>query len=390
MKKGFALPLLLLLIVGISIGFILWKSIGKKSTSDVINTNIPEIPLQVTNPSQPGVTVEDIPQVSVVATGLDTPWAIAILPEGGLLVTERKGMIRLVDSSGGLQENPVAQISSAKEIGEGGLQGIVLHPDFISNKYVYLYYTYAGSSDNTLNRVVRMTHENKKLTDEKIIVDAIPGASNHDWGRIKFGPDRMLYITTGDAQNPSLAQDTNSLAGKILRVTDEGKPAPGNPFENRVYTFGHRNPQGIAWDSDGTLWATEHGPSGLETGNDEFNRIESGKNYGWPEIRGSQTKSGMMSPILESGRGNTWAPSGLAYVGGKFFFAGLRGQALYEVSVNGSSASLKTHFKSEFGRLREVLTGPDGMLYITTSNRDGRGNPKTDDDKIIRINPQKL
>lgn len=334
--------------------------------------------------------LENTPRVSVFATGFDTPWAIAFLPNGDLLVTERRGRVLLVTKEGGVRKEEVATISAVRELSEGGLHGIALHPNFDNNKYVYLYYTYEGLGENTLNRVVRYTFDEGVLKDEKIIVDAIPGASNHDGGRIKFGPDGFLYITTGDAQRPSYAQDTNSLAGKILRVTDDGSPAPGNPFGNMVYSYGHRNPQGITWDKDGQLWETEHGPSGAQTGNDEFNKIEKGKNYGWPKIRGKETHEGMITPIIESTNLETWAPAGLAYMNGKFYFAGLRGQTLYEVIVSGDTVSLKRHLQNEYGRLREVVIGPDQMLYVTTSNRDGRGTPRPGDDKILRINPKKL
>src|SRR3990167_8919408 len=240
-----------------------------------------------------------IPVETIVAQGLDTPWAIAFLPDGNMLVTERKGAVRLVDKSGNLQSEPVVTINTVKEIGEGGLLGMTLHPKFPENGWVYLYYTYESQGDNTKNQVVRMKYTNGQLTDEQIILDNIPGASNHNGGRIKFGPDNYLYITTGDAQEPSLAQTKSSLAGKILRVTDEGKPTPGNTFNTMVYSWGHRNPQGIAWDSNGNLWETEHGPSGgsLGTGNDEVNLIEPGKNYGWPVIQGDQTQvKFMMTP----------------------------------------------------------------------------------------------
>lgn len=335
----------------------------------------------------------DIPAETIIAEGLDTPWAIAFLPDQSMLVTERKGTVRLVTKVGQLQEAPVATISSAKEIGEGGLLGIALHPDFQNNNLVYLYYTYASEGDNTSNRVISMKYQNGQLTDVQIILDRIPGASNHNGGRIKFGPDNFLYITVGDAQEPSLAQNPDYSAGKILRVTDEGKPAPGNPFNNLVYSYGHRNPQGIAWDSSGKLWETEHGPSGgsLGTGNDEINFIESGKNYGWPEIQGGQTKKGMTSPVKNSTPSVAWAPGGAAFVGNSLFFGGLKGQALYEAVIESDQIKdFKEHFKGKYGRIREVITGPDGMLYISTSNKDGRGVPKSEDDRIIRINPTEL
>ena len=394
--------MVLIFVLLVVLGYWVYKNNFEKSTplTEITETQVPLSDFQDSEKqiSEPVLKKEneDIPLVGVIAEGLDTPWGITFLPGGGILVTERKGTMRLVDSTGNLKSDPVAAISSVREIGEGGLQGIAVHPNFKSNNYMYIYYTYSGGDQGTLNRVLRFIYEGEKFTDEKIIVDAIPGASNHDGGRIRFGPDGYLYVTTGDAQNPSSAQSKDSLSGKILRVKDDGTSAPGNPFAsaqgepsgNLVFSYGHRNPQGIAWDKNGTLWATEHGPSGIETGNDEFNKIEMGNNYGWPDIRGTQSKEGMVTPIIESGRGNTWAPAGLAYVNDRFFFAGLRGTALYELDANGKN--LKTHFKGEYGRLREVIAGPDGLLYVTTSNRDGRGVPKSGDDKILRINPEKL
>ena len=354
------------------------------------NNFVTQVPLSTPTGTASVTILPDTPVVSVVAEGLDTPWAMAFLPRGGALITERKGTVRLVTAAGELLTSPIGQII-VREVGESGLHGIALHPDFNENSLVYLYYTYEESGSNSLNRVARFTFDGARLSNEEIIVDKIPGAPNHDGGRIKFGPDKLLYITTGDAQEPSLAQDKNSLAGKVLRVTEGGTPAPGNPFGNRVYSLGHRNPQGIVWDNNGTLWETEHGPSGAESGNDEFNKIEPGKNYGWPDIRGRETKAGMVVPILESGRSDTWAPAALAYINGKFYFAGLRGSALYEVSeVTSANPKFRVLFKGEYGRLREVIAGPDGMLYVTTSNRDGRGIPKVGDDKVLRINPAKL
>lgn len=389
-KKGFALPVILLLIAIIGfVGYLVWsKRLTVKPVE--VTDSVSQLPLQQNKDLSPSITKADIPQVSIVATGLEVPWGLVFLPDGGMLLTERKGTVRLISKDGQLKSEPIANINKVKQIGEGGLLGIVLHPDFEINKFIYLYYTYSGEGNKTLNRVSRFTFDGSTLNDEKVLIEGIAGAPNHDGGRIKFGPDRMLYITTGDAQEPSLAQDTNSLSGKILRVTDAGDSAPGNPFGNRVFSYGHRNPQGITWDKNGALWQTEHGPSGLETGNDEFNKIEPGRNYGWPDIRGTQTKADMVAPILESGRGNTWAPAGLAYINESLYFAGLRGQALYEVKNADQTPKLVTHFKNEFGRLRDVIMGPDGMLYITTSNRDGRGSPKSGDDKVIRINPDKL
>ena len=346
---------------------------------------------------QPVNRLENIPQfeednqsqenskdpISVYAQNLEVPWALAFLPDGNLLATERKGTVNLINSEGNIGK--IFTVNNVLQTGESGLHGIAVHPDFGNNQLIYLYYTYRGDGDNTLNRVSLFRFDGKTFTDEKIIVDAIPGAVFHDGGRIKFGPDKNLYITTGDARNPSLSQDVNSLAGKILRVDDEGNPAPGNPFGTRVYSYGHRNPQGIAWDENGRLWETEHGDSAT----DEFNLIAIGKNYGWPTIRGDQTQESMKSPIIHSGS-ETWAPAGAAFLNGSVFLAGLRGQALFEAKIENGTVSLVEHLKGQLGRLREVVVGPDNMLYITTSNRDGRGVPTSDDDKIIRVNPTKL
>ena len=322
----------------------------------------------------PGQTNTPSEKITVIAKNLQVPWALAFLPSEEILVTERVGYVKIIKKDGSISPSIIAQISDLVVSGEGGLLGIAIDPRWQSYAYVYLYYTYKNDGKNTLNKVVRYTFNGMTLEEKTIIVDAIPGASNHNGGRIKFGPDGYLYITTGDAQNPSLAQDKNSLAGKILRVT-KGKV--------EVYSYGHRNPQGIAWDNKGNLWETEHGSSAC----DELNNVEKGKNFGWPNVRCDQKQNDMVSPMIQSGN-DTWAPAGLAYYNGSLFFAGLRGQALYEVIING--LTLKEHFKGEFCRIRDVILGPDNMLYITTSNRDGRGSPTSDDDKIIRVDPQAL
>lgn len=322
-------------------------------------------------------------RISIVAQNLEVPWALAFLPSGEMLVTERPGRVRFIDKNGNLDKNPIFEIEVVKKIqGEGGLHGIAVHPDFGKNRFVYLYYTYENQGKSSLNRVVRYIFKENVLTLDKIIVDKIPGALFHDGGRIKFGPDSLLYITTGDAQNPSLSQDKSSLAGKILRVKDDGATPSDNPFNNLVYSYGHRNPQGLAWNGN-ELYASEHGSSTL----DEVNKINKGLNYGWPEIRGDNARQGMEKPIVHSGS-DTWAPSGAAFLGNRLFFGGLRGQALFELDTN--SLNLKAHFKGELGRIRDVVLGPDNMLYITTSNRDGRGFPIDVDDRVIKINPQKL
>lgn len=372
---------IILLGIVIVVLLVLWGFLSRNNS--VIAPTTSQKPQQVISEN-----AEEVPQLSVIAENLDTPWALAFLPDNTLLVTERAGHVKRINPDGTI--NDVATLASVREIGEGGLLGIAAHPDFTTNHYVYFYYTFSNSGDNTLNRVVRMTYENNTLGNETVIVDNIPGASNHNGGRIKFGPDNLLYIGTGDAQEPSQAQNKNTLGGKILRITDSGKVAPNNPFKTLVYSYGHRNVQGLAWSTTSKLWATEHGRSGVLSGLDELNLIVAGNNYGWPDIEGNETRSGMQTPKQNSGN-TTWAPSGASFVGNSLFFSGLRGQALYEAVINGDSViEVKEHFKGELGRVREVITGPDGMLYITTSNKDGRGSVNAGDDKVIKVNPQKL
>jgi glucose/arabinose dehydrogenase len=322
----------------------------------------------------------------VVATGLDTPWEIAFLPDGGILVTERPG--NLVEIRRGEQRR--IQIPAVYEAGESGLMGLALHPDFAGNRWIYIYYT-TREDGRTVNLVERYRFEGGRLSERKLILGEIPGARFHDGGRIAFGPDGMLYLTTGDAGDGSRAQLPASLAGKILRLTAEGTVPPDNPFGNAVYSLGHRNPQGLAWDDRGRLWSTEHGPSGAQSGWDELNLIERGGNYGWPTIRGDERREGMISPVAHSGPSYTWAPAGAAYWNGSVFFGGLRGEALYEVRVDsytpGSRVDVKVHFRGELGRIRVVRLGPDGLLYLGTSNRDGRGRPRSEDDRILALRP---
>jgi glucose/arabinose dehydrogenase len=280
-----------------------------------------------------------------------------------------------MDKNGVVDEDFEIRVDGVRESGEGGLLGMAVDPKFSSNKFIYVYFTYSSNGVNTLNKVVGFKLDQNKLSDEKILVDKIPGASNHNGGRLKFGPDGLLYITTGDSESPSLSQDKNSMAGKILRVDGNGKV--------EVYSYGHRNPQGLDWDASGQLYSTEHGASM----HDEVNLIKQGNNYGWPTIQGAQAQSGMTSPFLEGGD-DTWAPSGATFHKDRFFFAGLKGTGLFEFDP--SDNSLTKHFDGEFGRIRDVVLGPDNLLYILTSNTDGRGDPSPQDDRIIRINPESL
>jgi len=341
---------------------------------------------------QQGITVGK--DIEIIAENLKIPWEIAFLPDGDLLVTERSGTLKRIGKEGRMYA-----IDGVEHVGEGGLLGIALHPRFSENQWVYLYFT-TKSEGGLTNRVERYRFAGGYLSEKKTIIGNIPGAAYHDGGRIAFGPalaldgatsdktDQYLYITTGDAGNPNLAQDIKSLAGKILRLKDDGSIPSDNPFGNAIWSYGHRNSQGLAWDDKGRLWATEHGRSGVLSGLDELNLIEKGKNYGWPVIQGNETRVDMDSPITQSGPDETWAPAGVAFLNGSIFFGGLRGESLYEAKIlEGNKVSLKAHFRQEFGRIRAVALGPDKYLYITTSNTDDRGTPKQNDDKIIRINP---
>lgn len=341
------------------------------------SSNVADQPAATAPPAAAPPT-EPPPAIEVLAEGLDLPWEMAFLPDGGMLLTERPGKLTLLGSDAGK-----LTIDGVHHEGEGGLLGMALHPQFEQNRWLYLYFT-SIQNNQVINKVERYTYQDHSLNDGTLIIGNLPGARYHDGGRIKFGPDGLLYITTGDAGNPASAQDLNSLAGKILRVNEDGSIPAGNPFGTAVYSYGHRNAQGLAWDSQRRLWATEHGPSGIESGNDEVNLIEAGKNYGWPDIRGVETREGMVTPLIESTRNDTWAPSGMVIVDDVIYFAGLRGAALYAVPIEGSTlGALSTYFKNEFGRLRNAVQGPDGLLYLMTSN----GNAA---DRLIRIDPAQL
>lgn len=343
-------------------------------------TNVVQQPQS--NQSQTEQTEPVAKTVQIIADKLDVPWDIVFLPDGDMLVTERVGTIQRI----GVLSATIA-LPSVKHIGEGGLMGIALHPRFEENQFVYLYFTTAENSRR--NRVIRFRLEGERLIEDKLIIDNIPSALYHDGGQIAFGPDGMLYITTGDAENPDSAQDLKSLAGKTLRLTEDGEIPKDNPFKTAIFSYGHRNAQGIAWDDRGRMWQTEHGRSGALSGFDELNLVEKGKNYGWPIIQGDARREGMVTAEYSSPADETWAPAGVAFVNHRLFFAGLRGSTLYEARLDelGKIKDFRKHLTGAYGRLRAVVLGPDGFLYISTSNRDGRGTPRLDDDKILRVHP---
>jgi glucose/arabinose dehydrogenase len=270
--------------------------------------------------------------------------------------------VRVISRDGELQEVPLAEID-VDQSGEGGLMGMAVRGDD-----VYLYMTRGGE-----NQLVRYRLTGDELLEQDVLVDGIDASSIHSGGRLKFGPDDMLYLTVGDAANPSLAQDRDSLNGKFLRIDPDSGDA-------EVYSYGHRNPQGFDWDADGRLIASEHGQSG----NDEINIIRQGANYGWPEIEGEQRRDGMVTPIKLYQPPS--APSGATFWHGDFYVAMLRGERLQRLRIEGDRViSDEALFEGEYGRLRTAVVGPDDALYILTNNRDGRGSPREGDDKIIRI-----
>ncbi|MFW6450299.1 MAG: PQQ-dependent sugar dehydrogenase [Nanoarchaeota archaeon] len=305
----------------------------------------------------------------VLMRNLDTPWGMDFLPDGRMIFTERPGFVNIYDGN----VTRIAEIN-VSEVSEAGLLGVAVDPDFQENNFVYLYYT----SDKD-NRVSRFQLQNNSLFNETVIIDNIPNARFHDGGRIKFGPDNKLYITTGDATNPSSAQDVNSLAGKILRVNKEGFIPEDNPFGNYVYSYGHRNPQGLAWN-EGRMYASEHGPNR----NDEINLIIKGENYHWPEKCSDKADDNNLRCYTSF----TVAPSGIAFSNDDLYVAGLRGTQLrkIEFAEDGVTIVNETEIFTSFGRIRNVVEH-DGYLYIATNNRDGRGIPREGDDKIIRFEP---
>lgn len=332
-------------------------------------------------------------EVEVIAENLSVPWAIDISNEGNIYFTERPGRVRSI-KDGKLNPQPLITFPTPfVSEGEGGLMGIALDPNFSQNRYMYVMHSYTDGN-KIYNRVVRLVENNNRASIDRILIDKIPGGQIHNGGRIKIGPDQKLYITTGDAGNSTLSQDPTSIAGKILRLELNGSIPKDNPIVNSpVYSLGHRNPQGLAWNLNNVLYESEHG----QLAHDEINIIQPGANYGWPLIQGDEESTEVITqkPLIHSGE-DTWAPSGIAFVNqgswqGKLLVATLRGQQLLSISLNGNGTVVKnveSWFKNEYGRLRDVVLGKDGSIYLTTSNRDGRGNPNITDDKIIRLIPK--
>ena len=326
--------------------------------------------------------------VEIVAQNLEVPWSIVFTSKDRMLVTERPGRVRVVEN-GQLRKEPLHVFRDVVSRSEIGLMGLALHPEYAKNKLLYISYGLERGG-NLVVDVVRFRDAGTSLADATPIVRNLPAARFHAGCRLKFGPDGKLYITTGDSTDREIAQDMASLGGKILRVNDDGSVPADNPFpKSPIWTLGHRNPQGIDWDPvSGLLWETEHGPSGFDggSGGDEVNIVERGKNYGWPVIHHRQTKAGMVSPLLEYSP--ACAPASGAFWRGDFYFGCLRGEHLHRVVIDPKDRRKVVREEKLFtdlGRIREVTAGPDGALYFSTSNRDGRGSPASADDRIFRL-----
>jgi glucose/arabinose dehydrogenase len=341
-------------------------------------------------------------RVETVIGNLEVPWSIVWAPDGRMFFTERSGRVR-VYQNGKLAPQPTFTVPDVAPSGEGGLMSIALHPQFASNRLLYLSYVY--DSDRQYVRVVRFREAETGFTERKVIVENIPAAQYHAGCRLQFGPDGKLYITTGDATRRELAQQLNSLAGKTLRLNDDGSVPSDNPFVGQqnarpeIWSYGHRNAQGLDFQPvTNLIFETEHGPSGFDgpEGGDEVNIVEKGKNYGWPVIHHTATAPGMEAPLLEYTPACAPA-SGMFYSGaafpefrGNFFFGCLRGVRIVRVVLDGRRVvSQENLLEGKYGRIREVAEGPDGYLYFSTSNRDDRGEPAADDDRIMRIVPMK-
>ncbi|MGW2641082.1 PQQ-dependent sugar dehydrogenase [Streptomyces sp. NPDC001348] len=330
-----------------------------------------------TPPAKGTVTV-----LRTVAEDLKSPWGLAPLPDGGLLVSSRDdGTIIRVDEKTG-RKTELGKVSGVSPAGEGGLLGIALSPGYASDHMVYAYFTSASD-----NRIVRMLYDAHKPAGEQLgapdtVFKGIPKGYIHNGGRIAFGPDGMLYAGTGESGRRGLAQDRKSLGGKILRLTPEGEPAPGNPFPGSpVYSYGHRNVQGLAWDGKQRLFASEFGQDTW----DELNAIRPGGNYGWPDAEGRSGDSRFLDPLAQWHTDDA-SPSGIAYVDGVIWMAGLKGRRLWRIPLDGTKASAdpQAFLTGKYGRLRTVVAG-DGKLWLVTSNTDGRGHPTSGDDRILEL-----
>jgi glucose/arabinose dehydrogenase len=326
----------------------------------------------MSSPTPSAIRSRGEPRAEKIASDLAAPWGLVTLKDGSFLISERdaRKILRVRNRSTSL----VRTIDEASPAGEGGLMGLAITKD---EKTVFAYCTAADD-----NRIVSMSWDGRDLGAPKVILKGIPKGFIHNGGRMVIGPDDYLYVGTGESGDGSLSQDKDSLGGKILRLRVDGRPAPGNPFDNEVFSYGHRNVQGLAFDADGRLWASEFGQHNW----DELNLIREGANYGWPEVEGSGNVKGMTNPKVVW-RTRDASPSGLAYWQGELWMAGLRGERLWEIPLDGASTGDPiAHFRGDYGRLRTVAVAHDGnSLLLSSSNTDGRGDPTRDDDRLFRV-----
>ena len=335
--------------------------------------------------------------LDIIASGLETPWSLTFSSDGTLYFTERPGRVNIIQDG---EIHTLLTLDVAASAGrEGGLLGIELDTNFPENRHVYVYYTYRDKESKRWNRISRYTDSGNALTDPTIILDHIPAGDFHNGGRIKFGPDGKLYATTGETFSGALAQELDSLGGKILRMNSDGTVPRDNPFPGSlVYSYGNRNPQGLTWHPEtGSLYSTEHGPigEGLRFAHDEINLIEPGNNYGWPYVVGDGGDPRYIDPFYHTGK-VTWAPSGATFYHGsrypqlqnKLLIATLRGNSIRVVTLTLDYTSVESTaalYEGALGRIRDITQDPNGYIYFCTSNRDGRGVPGDEDDLIVRI-----
>lgn len=358
------------------------------------------LPLSTTLMPTSGSQKAQIPplQVESFVSDLNVPWSMVFTSPERILVTERPGRVRVV-KNGHLLEEPLRVFTEVSNRSEEGLMGMILDPDYAANNYVYLCLAYQATDGRVLDKVIRVIDSGGSLIDDRVIIDGIPAAANHAGCRLRFGPDEKLYISTGDASQRNLAQNLTSLAGKILRLNADGSIPDDNPFLNSaVFSYGHRNPQGFDWHPiSGALIATEHGPSGNDGpgGGDELNLIQAGQNYGWPEVSHQRSKAGMIDPLLvftpaiAPASGMFYRSAVLPQLTNTFLFGMLRGEGIMQVffDEDGQVSNYQKLVEVEVGRVREIIEGPDGFVYFTTSNQDGRGKARNGDDHIFRLLP---
>lgn len=324
---------------------------------------------QASTPGQP----ED------VVTDIEVPWDLAFLPDGSALVTQRDTAEVLHVTAEG-ETDQAGTVDDVSHGGEAGLLGLAVHPDFPDEPYAYAYYT--SASDNRIDRIT-LDPDTYELGESEVILDGVPAANTHNGGRIAFGPDGHLYVGTGDAENPESAQDTESLGGKVLRITDTGEAVDDNPFDNPVHSYGHRNVQGLAWDDEDNFYVTEFGADAV----DEVNLVEAGQNYGWPIEEGAGGGDELVDPIVEWEPAEA-SPSGATVAGDSLYVASLRGARLWQVPLEGGGevGEPVAHYTDDHGRLRAVEVTPDGdALWLTTSNFDAWGQPGGGDDRIMSV-----